>query len=65
MLGQPPADFHYVIAMIASDRVDVGHMLTDVVHLDGLPAAFALLCKLMHQCKVMLENNSSVFLLSS
>ncbi len=40
VLGYRPADFDYVIAMIASDRVDVGHMLTDVVDLDGLPAAF-------------------------
>jgi (R,R)-butanediol dehydrogenase/meso-butanediol dehydrogenase/diacetyl reductase len=56
VLGYRPADFDYVIAMIASDRVDVGHMLTDVVDLDGLPAAFEALRKPSHQCKVMLEN---------
>jgi (R,R)-butanediol dehydrogenase/meso-butanediol dehydrogenase/diacetyl reductase len=56
VLGYRPADFDYVIAMIASDRVDVGHMLTDAVDLDGLPAAFEALRKPSHQCKVMLEN---------
>src|SRR5262249_8002995 len=56
VLGYRPADFDYVIAMIASDRIDVGHMLTDVGNLDGLPAAFEALRKPSHQCKVMLEN---------
>ncbi|HEY1710898.1 MAG TPA: alcohol dehydrogenase catalytic domain-containing protein [Rhizomicrobium sp.] len=56
VLGYRPADFDYVIAMIASDRVDVGHMVTDIVSLDGLPAAFEALRKPSHQCKVMLEN---------
>src|SRR5258706_2022025 len=40
VLGYRPADFDYVIAMIASDRVDVAHILTDIVDLDGLPQAF-------------------------
>ena len=56
VLGYRHADFDYVIAMIASDRVDVGHMLTDVVDLNGLPSAFEALRKPTHQCKVMLEN---------
>jgi (R,R)-butanediol dehydrogenase / meso-butanediol dehydrogenase / diacetyl reductase len=56
VLGYRPADFDYVIAMIASDRVDVGHMVTDIVDLNGLPAAFEALRKPSHQCKVMLEN---------
>jgi (R,R)-butanediol dehydrogenase / meso-butanediol dehydrogenase / diacetyl reductase len=56
VLGYRPADFDYVIAMIASDRVDVEHMVTDIVTLDGLPAAFEALRKPAHQCKVMLEN---------
>lgn len=56
VLGYRPADFDYVIAMIASDRVDVAHMVTDVVNLEGLPAAFEALRKPSHQCKVMLEN---------
>jgi 2-desacetyl-2-hydroxyethyl bacteriochlorophyllide A dehydrogenase len=56
VLGYRPADFDYVIAMIAQDRVDVGHMITDIVALDALPAAFEALRKPSHQCKVMLEN---------
>jgi 2-desacetyl-2-hydroxyethyl bacteriochlorophyllide A dehydrogenase len=56
VLGYRPADFDYVIAMIASDRIDVGHMVTDIVDLDALPAAFEALRKPSHQCKVMLEN---------
>ena len=56
VLGYRPADFDYVISMIASDRVDVAHMITDVVDLDALPGAFEALRKPMHQCKVMLEN---------
>jgi (R,R)-butanediol dehydrogenase/meso-butanediol dehydrogenase/diacetyl reductase len=56
VLGYTPADFDYVIAMIASDRIDVAHMITDVVDLNGLPAAFEALRKPARQCKVMLEN---------
>ncbi|MGH6872500.1 MAG: zinc-binding dehydrogenase [Rhizomicrobium sp.] len=56
VLGYRPADFDYVIAMIASDRVDVAHMVTDIVTLDGLPGAFEALRQPSHQCKVMLEN---------
>ena len=56
VLGYRPADFDYVIEMIAKDRVDVEHMITDVVNLDGLPAAFEALRKPTTQCKVMLEN---------
>ncbi|MBP6014869.1 MAG: alcohol dehydrogenase catalytic domain-containing protein [Alphaproteobacteria bacterium] len=56
VLGYRPADFDYVIEMIAKDRVDVDHMITDVVNLDGLPAAFEALRKPTTQCKVMLEN---------
>lgn len=56
VLGYRPADFDYVIAMIATDRVDVGHMVTDIVDLDTLPEAFEALRKPVHQCKVMLEN---------
>jgi (R,R)-butanediol dehydrogenase / meso-butanediol dehydrogenase / diacetyl reductase len=56
VLGYRPADFDYVIDMIAKDRVDVEHMITDVVDLDALPAAFEALRKPTHQCKVMLEN---------
>jgi (R,R)-butanediol dehydrogenase/meso-butanediol dehydrogenase/diacetyl reductase len=56
VLGYRPADFDYVIAMIASDRIEVGQMVTDIVDLNGLPQAFEDLRKPSHQCKVMLEN---------
>lgn len=56
VLGYRPADFDYVIAMIASDRIGVAHMITDVVGLDALPGAFEALRRPAHQCKVMLEN---------
>jgi (R,R)-butanediol dehydrogenase/meso-butanediol dehydrogenase/diacetyl reductase len=55
VLGYRPADFDYVIDMIAKDRVDVEHMITDVIDLNALPAAFEALRKPTHQCKVMLE----------
>ena len=57
VLGYRPADFEYVIAMIASDRDRRGcdgdrhrRPRTD------LPGAFEALRKPSHQCKVMLEN---------
>lgn len=56
VLGYRPDDFDYVIAMIAGNRIDVGHMVTDIVDLDALPTAFEALRKPSHQCKVMLEN---------
>lgn len=56
VLGYRPADFDYVISMIASDRIEAMPMITDVVSLDALPAAFEALRKPAHQCKVMLEN---------
>ena len=42
--------------MIASDRVEVAQMVTDIVDLNGLPQAFEALRKPSHQCKVLLEN---------
>jgi (R,R)-butanediol dehydrogenase/meso-butanediol dehydrogenase/diacetyl reductase len=42
--------------MIASNRIDASHMITDVVDLNALPSAFEALRKPTHQCKVMLEN---------
>jgi (R,R)-butanediol dehydrogenase/meso-butanediol dehydrogenase/diacetyl reductase len=56
VLGYRPADFDYVIAMIASNRVDVTQMVTDIVDLDRLPGAFEALRHPSYQCKVMLEN---------
>ena len=55
VLGYRPADFDYVIAMIASGRVDVAPMITDIVGFDALPDAFEALRHPTHQCKVMLE----------
>jgi (R,R)-butanediol dehydrogenase/meso-butanediol dehydrogenase/diacetyl reductase len=56
VLGYRPADFDFVIAMIASDRIEVSPMITDIIDLDALPAAFEALRHPTHQCKVMLEN---------
>lgn len=56
VLGYRPADFDYVISMIASDRIEALPMITDVVSLDELPDAFEALRHPAHQCKVMLEN---------
>jgi (R,R)-butanediol dehydrogenase/meso-butanediol dehydrogenase/diacetyl reductase len=55
VLGYRAADFDYVIAMLASDRIDASPMVTDIVDLDGLPSAFEALRRPAHQCKVMLE----------
>jgi (R,R)-butanediol dehydrogenase/meso-butanediol dehydrogenase/diacetyl reductase len=56
VLGYRPADFDFVIAMIASNRIDTAGMVTDIVDLNGLPQAFEALRSPTHQCKVMLEN---------
>lgn len=54
VLGYRPQDFDYIIDMIAKERVEVAHMITDRVTLDELPAAFEALRKPTTQCKVML-----------
>ncbi len=53
VLGYRPADFDYVIDMIAKDRVEAAHMITDAISLDQLPDAFEALRKPTTQCKVM------------
>jgi len=53
VLGYRPADFDYVIEMIAKDRVEAKHMITDRVTLDQLPDAFEALREPTTQCKVM------------
>jgi 2-desacetyl-2-hydroxyethyl bacteriochlorophyllide A dehydrogenase len=53
VLGYRPADFDYVIDMIAKDRVEVAHMITDRISLDQLPDAFEALRMPTTQCKVM------------
>jgi 2-desacetyl-2-hydroxyethyl bacteriochlorophyllide A dehydrogenase len=56
VLGYRREDFDYVIAMIASDRIDAAPMITDIIDLAALPAAFEALRTPTHQCKVRLEN---------
>jgi len=53
VLGYTPADFDFVIEMIARDRIDAAPMITDRIALDALPAAFEALRKPSTQCKVM------------
>ncbi len=53
VLGYTPADFDFVIEMIAKDRIDPLPMITDRIALDALPAAFEALRKPSTQCKVM------------
>ena len=53
VLGYRPADFDYVIAMLASGRIDGESMITDTIDLGNLPVAFEALRKPSSQCKVM------------
>lgn len=46
-------DFETVMAMMAQGRIDAGAMVTDVVSLDDMPAAFEALRNPSHQCKVL------------
>jgi (R,R)-butanediol dehydrogenase/meso-butanediol dehydrogenase/diacetyl reductase len=46
-------DFETCLAMLAERRIDVSPMVTDVVSLDELPAAFEALRTPSHQCKVL------------
>jgi 2-desacetyl-2-hydroxyethyl bacteriochlorophyllide A dehydrogenase len=55
VLAYAPADFDYVIDLVAGGRIDPKPMITDIVDLDGLPAAFEALRTPTHQCKVLLE----------
>ena len=48
-------DFQFVVDMIASDRIDVEHMITDVVSFDQFPDAFEALRTPTDQCKVLLD----------
>jgi (R,R)-butanediol dehydrogenase/meso-butanediol dehydrogenase/diacetyl reductase len=49
-------EIQFVLGYRPDDRIDVAHMVTDIVDLNALPAAFEALRKPSHQCKVMLEN---------
>ncbi|MCR9103891.1 MAG: zinc-binding dehydrogenase [Gammaproteobacteria bacterium] len=46
-------DFETCVAMLAEGRIDVSPMITDVVSLDELPAAFEALRTPSDQCKVL------------
>jgi 2-desacetyl-2-hydroxyethyl bacteriochlorophyllide A dehydrogenase len=46
-------DFETVIAMLAQGRIDPSKMVTDIVSLDEMPAAFEALRTPSHQCKVL------------
>lgn len=46
-------DFETCLAMLGEGRIDVAPMITDVVSLDELPAAFEALRAPSHQCKVL------------
>jgi len=46
-------DFETCVAMLGEARIDVSPMVTDIVTLDELPAAFEALRTPSHQCKVL------------
>jgi 2-desacetyl-2-hydroxyethyl bacteriochlorophyllide A dehydrogenase len=46
-------DFETVIAMLAQGRIDASAMVTDIVSLDEMPAAFEALRTPSHQCKIL------------
>lgn len=48
-------DFETVIAMLGQHRIDASAMITDVVKLDEMPAAFEALRSPTTQCKVLTE----------
>lgn len=48
-------DFDLTLAMLEQGRIPSAEMITDVVDLDGLPAAFEALKSPTTECKVMLE----------
>lgn len=54
-LAYTSADFDQVIDSLAQGHIDVAPLITDVVDLDGLPAAFEALRVPNHQCKVLVE----------
>jgi (R,R)-butanediol dehydrogenase/meso-butanediol dehydrogenase/diacetyl reductase len=54
-LGLEPGEIETAIAMLAAGRVDTSAMITNIVALPDLPAAFAELARPSTQTKVMLE----------
>lgn len=54
-LGLEPGEIETTIAMLAAGRIDTSPMITDVISLSDLPAAFAELSNPGRRTKVMLE----------
>lgn len=48
-------DFDTCVAMLGEGRIDVSPMVTDIVSLDAMPAAFEALRTPSHQCKVLMQ----------
>ena len=46
-------DFETSVAMLGGGRIDISPMITDVVSLEEMPAAFEALRSPSHQCKVL------------
>ena len=51
-------DFQFVVDMIASDRIDIDHMVTDIVGFEEFPDSFEALRNPSDQCKVLLDPGS-------
>ena len=49
------ADFQFVVDMIASDRIDVDGLVTDIVSFEQFPDAFEALRTPTNQCKILLD----------
>ncbi len=48
-------DFQFVVDMIASDRINIDHMVTDIVGFEEFPDSFEALRNPSDQCKVLLD----------
>jgi (R,R)-butanediol dehydrogenase/meso-butanediol dehydrogenase/diacetyl reductase len=57
VLGYSRSEFHETLEAVASRRIDPRPMLTDIIDLDGIPAAFEALATPNTQCKVQIEIN--------
>ena len=53
-LGYEPADFAFILRMLAVGRMDVENLVTGQVRLEQVPDMFALLGKPNDHCKVMI-----------
>ena len=54
VIAQDKSDFQFVVDMIAADRIDVEHLITDVLSFEQFPAAFEALRTPTSQCKILL-----------